>query len=99
MEEVIREVTLDDISPVSAANDKVAYTTGRVDLHDVPKDRFATNFNHRLRPEVALFTDSCAFAACKNYSLHRVLISCSRALLLRCSLLSSSILPNLQTMG
>src|SRR4029453_3620295 len=56
VQKVIGEVLLDDISLVAEADDEIAYIVSRVDLHDVPQDWLATNFYHRLRPEVGFFT-------------------------------------------
>jgi len=46
VQEVVGEVLFNNISLITAADDKVVNTVGRVELHDVPKNGFATNFNH-----------------------------------------------------
>src|SRR5690348_6158391 len=70
MQKVVRKVTLDYISTITATDNELVYTGGRIDLHDVPKNGPAADFDHRLGTEIALFGDSRAFAACKNHSLH-----------------------------
>jgi hypothetical protein len=70
LQKIIREVTFDYISAISAADHKIAHTTGGINLHDVPQNGFASDFNHRLWPEIALLTDSRTHASCKNHGFH-----------------------------
>ena len=79
VEEVVREVLLDDVTLVSEAHDEVAHPVVRVDLHDVPEDRLAADLDHGLGPQLRLFADPRSEAARENDCLHR------RALDVMCS--------------
>lgn len=48
VEEVVGEVLLDHIPLVAAADHKVIHAVSGVNFHDVPQDRFAADFDHRL---------------------------------------------------
>ena len=54
VQEVVGKVLLDQVTLVAAANDEVIDAVVRVNLHDVPQNRHATNFYHRLGFEVGL---------------------------------------------
>ena len=69
MKEIVRKVALYDVTQVATTDYKLPHASGGKNLHDVPKNRHTTDFNHRLRPEMALFTDSGTHAACENHGL------------------------------
>jgi hypothetical protein len=49
VQEVVGEVLLDDVTLVTAADDEVVDAMGEYELQDVPEDRPAADFDHRLR--------------------------------------------------
>ena len=53
VQEVVREVFLDQVALVAAANNEVVYSVMGINFHDVPQDGFATNFDHGLGFEVS----------------------------------------------
>ena len=70
VQEVIREIFLDDIALVAKAEDKIADAVAAVDLHDVPQNRTAADFHHRFWPHGGLFGQAGAESACENHCLH-----------------------------
>ena len=52
VQKVIRKILFDHIAFEPTANHKVIHTIMRIDLHDVPQNRFAADLNHRLRFQV-----------------------------------------------
>ena len=70
VKEVIGEVLLDDIALVAATNHEVVDSVVRINLHDVPKDGLAANFDHRLGLEVGFLGNTGAQAAGKNDCFH-----------------------------
>ena len=69
MQEVIGEIFLEHVTLVAKANDEIVEAMGRIDLHDVPDDRLAADFYHRLGPHERLFADPGAEAASQDYYL------------------------------
>ena len=55
MQEVVGEVLLDDVALVATANDKIIYAMGGIQLHDVPQDWSAADFDHWLGLEIGFF--------------------------------------------
>ena len=49
MQEVIGEILLDHMSLVAATDHEFIDAVSAVDLEDMPKDRLAADFHHRLR--------------------------------------------------
>jgi hypothetical protein len=47
---IVQEVLLDRVALVTEAEDKVADPEPRIPLHDVPKNRLASYFDHGLGP-------------------------------------------------
>ena len=72
MEVVVGEVFLDDIALVAAADDKVVDAMGRIDLHDVPQDRAAADFHHRLRDADRFLGQPGSKTAGQNDALHQI---------------------------
>lgn len=60
MQEVVREVLLDDVLLVARADDELVKTVVAVQLHDVPQNRHPAQLHHGLGLELRLFTDPCA---------------------------------------
>src|ERR1017187_3208826 len=54
VQEVVGEVLLDDIAPVTAADDELVHAVSGIDLHDVPENRLSADFDHRLWFEISL---------------------------------------------
>ena len=55
VEEVVCKVLLDDISFVSKKDYEIIVPVGRVDFHDVPENRLAVDFDHRLWDNIGFF--------------------------------------------
>ena len=70
VQEVVREILLDDVALVAAADHEIVDAVRRVDLHDVPEDRLAADLDHRLRLQIALLGDPRAEPAGENDDLH-----------------------------
>lgn len=62
MQEVVREVLLDDMLLVACADDEFVEPVVAVQLHDVPQDGHPAQLHHGLRLELAFFTDAGAIA-------------------------------------
>jgi hypothetical protein len=60
---VVGEVLLDHVTLEAEADDELVHAEGRVDLHDVPQDRLASDLHHRLGSAVRFFREACAQAA------------------------------------
>jgi hypothetical protein len=54
VDEVVREVLLDDVALVAQADDELVDPMRRVDLHQVPQDRLAADLDHGLGFQVGL---------------------------------------------
>jgi hypothetical protein len=70
MQEIIREIFLDDVALVAAADHEVVGAVRRVELHDVPEDGLAADLDHRLRLQIALFGYPSAQPPGENDDLH-----------------------------
>ena len=70
IEKVVGEVLLDLVALVAAADHKIIDSVGGINLHDVPKDRLATDFHHGFRLGVGLLGYPGAKAAGQNDCLH-----------------------------
>src|SRR6185437_10776378 len=68
---VVREILLDDIALVSQAHDEVVDAVVGIDLHDVPEDGPAADFDHRLGPDGCLFTKPSAQTTGEDNELHK----------------------------
>jgi hypothetical protein len=58
MQKAVCKIFLDYIALLAEADDKVAYSVARIDLHDVPQDRFVTDLNHLLRSRPGFFREA-----------------------------------------
>ena len=58
VQEVVREIFLDDVLLVARADDELVKTVVAVQLHDVPQNRHPAQLHHGLRLELAFFTDA-----------------------------------------
>ena len=70
MQEIIREIFLDDVALVAEADDELRDAEGRVELHDVPEDGLRADLHHGLRARVRFLGDARALAAGENHALH-----------------------------
>ena len=70
VQEIVREIFLDDIALVASADHEIIGAVRRVELHDVPEDRLAADLDHRLRLQIALFGYPSAQPAGENDDLH-----------------------------
>ena len=61
---IVIKVFLDLVLLIACANDEVGKTLCSIDLHDVPKNGPASDFDHWLRTQVALFRDPCSKSTC-----------------------------------
>jgi hypothetical protein len=48
MHEIMRKIFFNHISAVAQANNEIIEAIMRINLHDMPKYRLASDFNHRL---------------------------------------------------
>lgn len=62
VQEVVREVLLDDMLLVARADDELVEAVVAVQLHDVPQDGHPAQLHHGLGFELAFFTDAGAVA-------------------------------------
>jgi hypothetical protein len=60
MEKVVGEILLNDITLVTTANNKVFDPVSRIHFEDMPEDRLASDFDHRLGPEVTFLGNTRA---------------------------------------
>ncbi len=74
MEEVVGEVFLDHVTLEAAADDEVIDAVMRVNLHNVPEYRKATDLDHRLRLEVCLLGNACAQTTGQDNCFHKFTI-------------------------
>ena len=70
VQEVVGEVLLDHIALVATADDEVVDAVGRIELHDVPEDRFAADLDHGLGLEVGFFRDTGAETTREDDGFH-----------------------------
>ena len=70
VQEVVREVFLDDVAFVAETDHEIVDSVMGVDFHDVPQDGLAANFDHRLGLQVRLFTYASAKPARENDCFH-----------------------------
>src|SRR5882762_4700371 len=78
VQEVIREILLDDVALVSEANHEFVDSIVRVNLHDVPQYWPATNFDHRLRLEMGFLAYASAESSSENDCFHRQIVAAAR---------------------
>jgi hypothetical protein len=72
VQKVVGEVLFDHVALVAAADDEVVDAVGRVHLHDVPQDRLAADFDHRLGAHGGFFAESGAKATGQYHGFHRL---------------------------
>ena len=68
--EIIEEIFLDQIALVPAADDELIHAMRGVDLHYMPEDGLAANFNHRLGTQMRLLGNTGPEPPGKNNSFH-----------------------------
>ena len=57
---------------VPEGNDEIGVVIMGIVFHDMPQDRFAADFYHRLRTIFSLFHQACTESTGKNCNFHRV---------------------------
>src|SRR4029079_16399189 len=70
VQEILREILLDQIPFVSKANHELIDAVRRLDLHDVPEHGMPADFHHRLWPHDCLFAQTATEAAGEDHHLH-----------------------------
>ena len=70
VQEVVGEVLFDHIALVAQADHEVIDSIVGIDLHDVPKNRLAADFDHWLGAQVGFFTDAGAKAPGEDDGFH-----------------------------
>jgi hypothetical protein len=70
MQKIVREVFLDNVTFVAAADYKLVDVVMAVGLENMPDDRHSTDFNHGLGLQVSFLADACTQSASQNYSFH-----------------------------
>jgi hypothetical protein len=68
---IVGEIFFYDMPFVTATNNKLVNAEGGIDFHNMPKNRLATNFYHRLRPNATFFTDTGTITTCKDNCFHK----------------------------
>src|SRR3954470_4373080 len=71
VQEVVREIFLDLVALISAADDEVGQPMRGVDLQDVPQDRLSADLHHGLRTQRALLADARPQSPRQYHGLHR----------------------------
>ena len=72
--------SLDEMALVAAADDEVVEPVGRIDLHDVPENRFSPDLDEGLWQNCSLLADPRPKSASQNYDFHVGLRSTIRAM-------------------
>ncbi len=70
VEVVVGEVLLDQIALVAQADHELLDPVGRIELHDVPEDRFAADLDHRLGAHRGLLAQPRAVSPGQDHRLH-----------------------------
>src|SRR5215469_1185980 len=70
VQHVAREVFFDEMTLVPAANDEIIYSMMRVQLHDVPQDRFSADLDHGLRLDLRFLAQPRAKTASEYNCFH-----------------------------
>ena len=70
MQEVVGKILFNHIPLVPTTDNKVVDTVSGVDLHNMPEDWLATNFNHRFRSVIRLFTDTGSISSSQDHCFH-----------------------------
>src|SRR5438552_4002443 len=68
---VVQKIPLDKLALVSQRDVEFPESIPIVVLHNVPEDRPPADLDHRLRPDLGLFGQARAEAACQEYHIHR----------------------------
>lgn len=69
MQPEIQKVFLDYLTFITAGHNKVLETVPGVNIHDVPKDWFTADFDHRFWTRYGFLRQSRTQSACKNDDL------------------------------
>ena len=67
---LIQEEVLDDMSLVAKAQDEILVTITGVELHDVPHNREAPDWDHRFGYMFRNITYACAVTTAQNNNFH-----------------------------
>ncbi|MNR53447.1 hypothetical protein D3C85_1734650 [compost metagenome] len=70
VQEVVREVLLDHVALVTAADHEVVHAVGGIGLHDVPQDGPASDFDHRFGASLGFLRDPGAQPAGQDDCFH-----------------------------
>ena len=70
MQVIIGEIFLDHMALIAAADDKIIVSVIRINFHDMPQNRSAADFNHRLWTQVAFLRYARSKAARQNNNFH-----------------------------
>src|SRR5581483_11983093 len=70
VQDVVREIFLDDVALVAEADDEIVQAVKRIVLHDVPKNRMRSDLAHRLWLELGLLGETRAHPAGKDHDFH-----------------------------
>ena len=64
VEKIVSEIFFDDMLFIPSANDELIEAIMRIQLHDMPKNRLAAQFYHRLGFKLTLFANTGTVATC-----------------------------------
>ena len=70
VENKVYEIFLDHIALVAGADDEIIEAVMGIDIHDVPEDRHAADFDQRLRPYAGLLGKARSETTGENYNFH-----------------------------
>ena len=73
VQEVVREVLLDEVALVAAADHEVIHAIRDINFHNVPNNRLAADLDHRLGLEVGLFGDAGTETIGEDNGFHKLL--------------------------
>lgn len=76
MQEIVGKIFFDNIALVAAAHDEIGHAVSEINFHDVPDQRFATDFNHGFRLEMGFFGNTRSESARQNDSFHLISSFC-----------------------
>src|SRR6202035_97773 len=70
VKEVVGKVFLDQITLISAANHEIPHAMRGEDLHDVPQNGSATDFDQRLRAKMCLLANARSQTSSQYHCFH-----------------------------
>jgi hypothetical protein len=69
MQHVVGEILLDHVATIAERDDEVCHAVRRIDVHDMPQYRPATDLDHGLWPQMRFLADARALATGEDHRL------------------------------